>query len=285
MADAKYTSPDISRIIGDTFGVHVISNSVNGLTSSTNALPTSDLLYKNEIANENVTGVKTLYKFGRNSDINGDEETIWDEGGLYVYPTSAIQMKVSSSNINDTSVGTGARTIRVIGLNSLYNEIEEDVTLNGQTEVLTSNTFIRVYRAFVLTAGSSNTAQGDIYIGTGTVTAGVPATVYAKITQGENQTLMALWTVPANYSFFLYQVDFTSAISLANTYSTTRLKFRPFNSVFRTLYINQLQSGTHVNDIVIPQFISEKSDIECTAISSGNNNPVSASIAGLYIQN
>jgi hypothetical protein len=285
MPDAKYTSPDISRIIGDTFGVHVISNSVNGLTSSTNALPTSDLLYKNEIANENVTGVRTLYKFGRNSDINGAEETIWDEGGLYVYPTSAIQMKVSSSNINDTSVGTGARTIRVIGLNSLYNEIEEDVTLNGQTAILTSNTFIRVYRAFVLTAGSSNNAQGDIYIGTGTVTAGVPATVYAKITQGENQTLMALWTVPAGYSFFLYQVDFTSAISLANTYSTTRLKFRPFNSVFRTLYINQLQSGTHVNDIVIPQLISEKSDIECTAISSGNNNPVSASIAGLYIQN
>ncbi len=271
MADAKYTTPDVSRITGDTFGVHVISNSVDGLTSATNALPTSDLLYKNNISAGNVTGVNKLYKFGRNDDINGAEETLWDAGGTYAYPSSAATMTATS----DAAGTDNGVKVTIQGLDGNYDEASEEVTLAGAGTATTTQTFLRVFRSFV---SGSQEPTDNINIANG-------GTTYARITLGENQTQMALWTVPAGYTFFLYQVDFTSAVSLANTYCTTRLKIRKLNEVFRTLYINQLQSGTHVNDIVLPTVIPEKTDIECTAISTSNNNPVSASFAGLYIQN
>lgn len=285
MADAKYTSPDTSRIIGDTFGVHVISNSVNGLTSSTNAFPTSDLLYKIEIANGNVTGVKSLFKFGFNSDVNGTEETIWDRGGLYVYPSVATIMKVSSSSANDTALGTGARTIVVSGLDTNYNETEETVTLNGQTAVNTVNSYIRVNRAYVVTAGSGGTAAGDIYVGTGTVTAGVPATVYAKITLGQNQTLMAVWTVPAGYTAYLLKGNIGSGTANTNQYLVARLIQRPYNSVFRTAAKVTFQTGEIAFNFEMPVPISEKTDIEARAYSSGSNNLVFADFFIVYVAN
>jgi hypothetical protein len=87
-----------------------------------------------QVSRNQIQGHKTLFKFGNNSDINGSLETVWSHGGLYVYPTSAIQMKVSSSSADDSGTGTGARTVVVGGLDADYNEITEVVTLTGQTE-------------------------------------------------------------------------------------------------------------------------------------------------------
>jgi len=239
-----------------------------------------------QVARGQVPHHKTLFKFGNNADINGSLETIWSYGGLYVYPTSAIQMSVSSSSANDTAAGTGARTIVVSGLNAQYAEISETVTLNGQTAVLTTNTFIRVFRAFVVTAGSGGTAAGTIYIGTGTVTAGVPATVYAEIVLGENQTLMAIWTVPAGYTLYLNQGIFSAASNNAAQYVLSKFMVRPFGSVFRNAADITANSNVISYDFKVPLAISEKSDIEARAIAlAGTNFYVTASFEGIYIKN
>jgi hypothetical protein len=81
-------------------------------------------------------------------------ETIWAEGGLYSYLTAATVLKVSSSSVNDTSAGTGARTVELSGLDADYNEISELVTLNGQTPVNTTKLFLRINRMVVRSAGS-----------------------------------------------------------------------------------------------------------------------------------
>jgi hypothetical protein len=121
---------------------------------------------------------KQVFKFGQNASVGNSIETIWLEGGLYVYPPSATTMTVSSSDVNDTSAGTGARTVLISGLDGSYNEISETITMNGQTPVTTSNSYLRVNRALVLTAGSGGVNAGIIYVGTGTVTSGVPANKY-----------------------------------------------------------------------------------------------------------
>lgn len=239
-----------------------------------------------QVARGQITGHKTLFKFGNNSDINGSLETIWSHGGLYVYPTSAIQMKISSSSADDTALGTGARTVSVQGLDQNYNEVAETVTLTGQTEVLTTNTFIRVFRAFVITAGSTNTAQGTIYVGTGTVTAGVPATVYAEIALGENQTTMAVWTVPAGYTFYVIRGTFSAASNNAAQYILGKFMFRPFGGVFRNAADVTVNSSAVPYDFEIPIAIPEKSDIEARAIAlAGTNFYVTASFEGVYILN
>lgn len=239
-----------------------------------------------QVARGQIQGHKTLFKFGNNEDINGSLETIWSYGGLYVYPTVATQMKVSSTSANDTSGGTGARTIVVSGLNATYDEVSETVVLNGQTAVLTTNTFIRVFRSFVVLAGSGATAAGTIYIGTGTVTAGVPATVYAQIVLGENQTLMALWTVPAGYTLYISRGTFSAASNNAAQYILSKFMIRPFNGVFRNVADVTVNSSVISYDFEVPLAIPEKSDIEARGIAlAGTNFYTTASFEGIYIKN
>jgi len=238
-----------------------------------------------QIARNQISYHKFIFKFGFNSDINGTEETIWDEGAIYAYPAAAIQMKVSSTSTDDTSAGTGARTIVVSGLDQNWDEASETVSLNGQTEVLTTTTFIRVNRAYVATAGSGGTAAGNIYVGTGTVTTGVPATIYAKITLGENQTLMAVWTVPAGYTGYVTRGSISQGTTFANQYTTARLVIRPFGGVFRTAVKVTLTNIFIDFPFEIPVPIQEKSDIEVRAFSSGSNNTISSTFTIIYVKN
>lgn len=239
-----------------------------------------------QVARGQVYEHKSLFKFGNNADINGSLETIWSYGGLYAYPAAAIQMKVSSASANDDIVGTGARTVVVSGLDANYNEISETVELDGQTEVLTTNSFIRVFRAYVATAGSGGTAAGIVYVGTGTVTAGVPATVYAEIPVGANQTQMALWTVPAGYTLYITGGVFSAASNNVAQYVLGQFFFRPFGGVFRNVADITVNSNVFRYDWEVPLAIPEKSDIEARAIAlSGTNFYVTASFEGIYIKN
>lgn len=237
-----------------------------------------------QVARGHIEGHKTLFKFGNNADINGSLETIWSQGGLYVYPAAAIQMKVSSSSTDDAALGTGARTVFVYGLDADYREITEVVTLNGQTEVLTTQSFLRVSRAYVITAGNGGTAAGTIYVGTGTVTAGVPATVYAVITLGENQTTMAVWTVPAKHTLYVHRGFFSAASNNATHYILGKFMVRPLGGVFRNAADVTANSNAVSYDFEIPLALPEKTDIEARAIAlSGTNFFVTASFEGIYI--
>jgi hypothetical protein len=232
---------------------------------------------------------KQVYKFGQNADVGNSLETIWLEGGLYAYPPSATTMTVSSSDANDTSAGTGARTIQISGLDGDYNEISETIILNGQTPVTTSNSYLRMNRAIVLTAGSGGVNAGIIYVGTGTVTSGVPVNKYTTINgDGTNQTLQAFWTVPAGYTAYIYQTNISTGSSSATpAVLKTLLVVRPFGGVFNTKEVITLSDGNHLQDYSFPLKITEKSDIEFRAESSSPSVSfnVSASLNIMYKQN
>lgn len=239
-----------------------------------------------QLARGLIDGHKTLFKFGNNPDTNGTLETVWSHSTLYVYPSAATAMKVSSTSANDNAAGTGAHTVLVAGLDANYNEISEIVTLTGQTPVLTTAVFLRVFRAYVVTAGVSNTAAGTIYIGDGVVTAGVPASVYAEIPFGENQTLMAMWTVPAGYTFYMYRGTFSAASNNAAQYVLGKFMVRPFGGVFRNAADVTANSSVIQYDFEMPLAIPEKADIEARVIAlAGTNFYVTASFEGVYILN
>lgn len=237
-----------------------------------------------QVARGMIAGHKPLFKFGLNSDINGSLETIWSHSTPYVYPTAATVMKVSSSSASDTADGTGARTVFVAGLDANYNEISETVTLTGQTSVNTTQLFLRVFRSYVVTAGSGGTAAGTLYIGTGTVTSGVPATIYAVIDVGDNQTNMAMWTVPAGYTLYIYRGTFSAASNNAAQFVLGKFMVRPFGSVFRNAADVTVNSNVFGYDFEIPLAVPEKSDIEARAIAlAGTNFYVTASFEGVYV--
>ena len=231
-------------------------------------------------------GHKSLYKFGYNPDVNGDEETVWAQGGNFNYPTSAVTMFVSSTSVNDTNGGTGANSIIIQGLDENYDEIEETVLLNGQTQVATQNSYLRVYRAFVTLAGTGGTAGGIIYVGSSGATGGVPnTTVYANLSFG-NQTQIAAYTVPAGYTLYLDDINFTAALSQASKLVTCVFVSRDFGSnVFRSRFINVLQSNQLITKFEYPQPFYEKTDLECRVSSNTTNNAVAASFQGVLIKN
>ena len=95
----------------------------------------------------------------------------------------------SASGATDAGV-TGI----VSGLDANYDEVSEAFTLNGSGTYTTTQTFLRVFRAYVT---GSTAPAGNITISNGST--------YAQITAGENQTLMAVYTVPAGKSLYVYQ--------------------------------------------------------------------------------
>jgi hypothetical protein len=228
---------------------------------------------------------KSEFKFGYNQLVGTTEETIWDAGGIYSYPSSASTMTVSSSSADDAADGTGARTVVIAGLDANYAEASETITLNGQTAVTTTKSYIRMFRARVLTAGSGGTNAGNINIGTGTVTSGVPANLYARITAGEGQTLMTLYTVPAGYTAYLQQGTVSVGAESSNKYVIVRLKVRPFGEVFQTKTVLTLSNQYVGFDFGVALAIAEKSDIEARAVSSSGDAAVSSTFSLILEQN
>jgi hypothetical protein len=244
--------------------------------------------YQLQVSKGQVAGASSVYKFGYNPDINGTEETVWSQGGDVVWPAAAFTAFISSSSTADTSAGTGAQTVTVEGLDENYAVQSVTVSMNGQTQVQIGDAsgWIRINRAFVATAGSGGTAAGTVYIAATGVSSGVPTgTIYASITDG-NQTQMAVYTVPASHTLYLDDLIFTAAISQANNYATVKLNTRDFGSnVFRTKFINVLQSNELIIDFEFPLAIPEKTDIECRAVTSNTNNQIGASFQGVLIAN
>jgi len=246
-------------------------------------------LYEHEplaISKGESNGYRLLYKFGYNPDVNGNEETVWTEGGDYPWLDSAVTMFVSSSSANDTSGGTGANTILIQGLDEDYNEIEETVVLNGQTQVATQLSYLRVHRSYVTLAGSAGTSGGTIFIASSGATGGVPdGTVYASLALG-NQTQIAAYTVPAGHTLYIDEVNFTAALSIANKRVNASFHTREFGSnVFTTNFINVLQSSQLKQLFKYPQPFAEKTDLECRVFTDTTNNPIAASFQGVLVKN
>jgi len=261
-----------------------------GIPSSVTRFGTSEPFYL-QVARKQIQFHENIFKFGNNTAVTDSLETIWAEGGLYSYITTATVLKVSSSSTADTSAGTGARTVELFGLDADYNEINETITLNGQTAVNTTKEYLRINRMIVRSAGSGGQNAGVIYAGTGTVTDGVPANKYATINgvQGSNQSLMSLWTVPSGYTAFLMHYDISNGTS-TNTPAVCKviLSIRPFGEVFQSKDVKSLTNGMHIEETFsFPIVITEKSDIEVRGVSSSASVSfdLSAAFEIIYIKN
>jgi len=220
-----------------------------------------------------VAGHKRVFKFGYNEEIQDAEETVWDVGGLYAYPSSAVTMTAtSSSGATDENV-----QVTIQGLDASYHELSETVTLNASGTATTTGSFLRVNRAFV---ASGTASAGNITIANG-------GTTYAYVSTLHQQTLMAIWTVPAGYTGYLFQVDTTAFTVQNNKVATIRMLTRELNGVFRTQQKFDLFQASYHQDIVCPQPILEKTDIEFRAIADSLNADlrVSATFDIIYIEN
>lgn len=240
--------------------------------------------FMQNVAEGNVPNYKSINKFGENPDIDSAAaEDVWDGGGLYNFSTIADIDRISSSNVLDV------QKIEVYGLDANYQEIEETVTLNGQTPVVLANTYLRVYR---MKNVDSVDVAGVVYCFVNTaVVGGVPSDltkVRANIRNGNNQTLMAVYTIPAGKTGY-YQGGFIAMSRASDASADFTLRARAINGVFQVKRRVSLNSGgsSHWNaGYLIPVKYEEKTDIliRCDSVS-GNNTGVSAGFTILLKDN
>lgn len=226
-----------------------------------------------QLSRGQITAHYRVHKFGFNPLINNTEETIWDVGGIYAYPSSAVKMTATSTDgANDDGV-----QLTIQGLDANYDELTETITLNGTGVGETNQFFLRVYRAFIV---GSQEPSGTINITNASAT-------YARITLGDNQTLMCVWTVPAGYTAYLLQKDISCLTEANNKFGTIRLVSRVHGGVFRTHDKTAIHNGHTEISYSTPIPFTEKTDIEVRAIGSSANSTlhVSATLDIVYIKN
>lgn len=243
-----------------------------------------------QVARGQVAFHKSVFKFGFNPDIDNSLETVWAQGGLYSYLSSATTLYISSSSTADDAAGTGARTATVSGLDANYDEVSVTVDLDGQNGVQlgSASNWIRVFRVTVDTAGSGGQNAGVIYVGDeASPSSGVPSNKYATVAVGDNQTLMALWTVPTGYTAYLLQTDVTAATTQNNKYAIVHFVARENGGVFQVKDKFVKSESSHHQQYHIPLKFEEKTDLEFRVIgdSASADIAVSAAMDIIYLQN
>lgn len=246
---------------------------------------------EDEIMQGKVKDQYIIAKYGRNADVDAAED-IWNGGGDYTgFPTTtAEEFQVLSSDPNDTSAGTGARTVRVWYLDSNYemcdssgNFLYFDVTLNGTTAVNSGVTGMRVWRALVLTSGSGQTNAGDITVRWRTTT----SVIFAVMPAGFAQTALTNFTIPNGCTGYLKRLH-VSMSDLTSNQAQMAIKVRDFGSnTFRLTRMFSVSTSSDYDDAFYGGIKYEaKTDFvfRCTSISN-TNGTINVAYGLLLIKN
>ena len=222
-----------------------------------------------QVARNQIMGHSVLNINGYQPAISTTQIALWELAQAYVYPNSNVTMTLVSTSASDTS----AVKVTINGLDSNYNPVSEVVALNGTTGVATVNTYFRI-NSLVLNAGNN----------VGTITAANGGTTYAVILPGNGRSQMAIYTVPAGYTFYLNRINAWSGTSLSTgnyvlynlvttvngiTSSAAQISFELFVDVHRYAP-NSFAAGT---------------DIQFQFTSSSGAQHVAAYVEGYLVKN
>lgn len=236
-----------------------------------------------QVARGQVQGHRAVTFGGFNTDIDQVWETIWADGTL-TFPAAATVMKISSSSAADVNTsGTGAWKVLISGLDAQYNEISETVNLNGQTAVNTTKEYFKVNGFAVTAVGTGGTAAGNIYAGSGVVTAGVPATVYEYIPLGWNNRQTAVYTVPAGYTGYVPYSRLTFGQASGSNAVWGRIIIS--NSVPMAVVSAVANNGIIEFQPKYPTVVPERNTLRAEAMGTADNNFASTIIQLVLVKN
>lgn len=240
--------------------------------ASINNAPFGLALQKGEI-----NKFSAINKFGYNGAVGTSFELVSVASANITYPTSAGAVTVVSASTADDSAGTGARTVLIEGLDENYDLQSETVTMDGTTNVVTTNTYIRLFRMSVQTAGSGGKNAGNI-------TATIGGNEQVRIsTDFENQSLVAVYTIPNNYKGYITRMQFSAGKE--NKTGMGALFVRPTSGVFQVKNIVECYRNNMIVDLPNPIVVEGKTDIELRAKNLDSGTLSMSGTFDLVLQN
>jgi hypothetical protein len=166
------------------------------------ARPTSFLI---EVVKGNVPGHSLIHVFGK-ADVGTTFVPI-ASSLKYPTPTIATALEVVSDDPNDTALGSGAREISVIGLDSTWREITQVVPTSGLTGVPLPIDMVRVYGWWVSASGTYATSTQGSHAGTITIQEAVGGALWFNgivTPYPKGQSEIAGYTVPVGFRALIF---------------------------------------------------------------------------------
>jgi len=259
---------------------------LNAMKHIKGKLRTSSMPYLYDIAEGNVDNHEAFRTFGYNGDVGTAFEDIWEVGGSYVNPTSAMGMELVSSSVEDDILtggavaGTGVHKVEIHYLDSNYTEQTEEITLNGQGVVATSATnILRINHLHSTVVGTGKYAVGTIDIRHLDNTP-----IYSRIGAGTNRAQTCVYTVPAGYTAYI--VGWTAGGAGGNKdarfvlESESSIDGVKVSGVFQSKSLMILEDAGVVIPLEVPIVIPEKTTIKVKALSTANSAKCTAAFYG-----
>ena len=207
-----------------------------------------------------------IHKFGAVPAMSQNQSgTIWDVDDT-AYPWSAFAT-AGTLSIPAVNASDNGKSIVLVGLDNDYLELSEAVTVSSSTATTTTQSFKRIFRAYV--TNGSDTNVGDIVVQKG-------GTTVATIKAGKAQTLMAIYTIPAGKTGYILK---GVATCQAGADATGDMFIRYFGEdSFRVGHSFEVSGtgGEYLYDFGVPVKIPEKSDIDVRCSVRSNNARVTA---------
>jgi len=236
------------------------------------------------IAKGEIKGHSGVNKFGENSDIGANsEEDIWDGGGDYTFPTTADITHVSQAV--DQAAMRGQK-IEYQGLDANWNLVVNEATLDASdttTAVVLANPLRRIFRMKVL---------ADVVIDQNINAHNVGnTTTYATMQAGNNQTLMAIYTVPAGKTAYVVNVWATMVESTVKQPDSINVKLwvadRANGYEFQLKQEQGLPTGgAKAEHHFFPYMkVNEKNDIKISTYADGAAGHVNAGFDLILVDN
>ena len=225
---------------------------------------------------------QNIFGYGTTPASAGIFRTVWENMGTteYVFPSSALTMQLVSTAAGDTA------SITIVGLDANYNVISEVLVLNGTTNVPTVKQYLRVNSMFV-SVGSATNPTGVVSLSnSGTIYAQINTGVFNGTTSSLGRSQMAVYTVPAGYTFYGYRYGAYSSFNGNSTNYTTYRAITNLSSGVQQLIVQTPFNTNYEVQRHYPFSYYEKTDLRFQiAPSAGTAAVVSINIGGVLVAN
>jgi hypothetical protein len=257
-----------------------IDNTIQGLiVTALNTESTTSADWQMQVARGLVTGASQVNIFAFSDSVKTTLYTLWELTGTtqYAFPASAVTMTLASTSASDN---TRATTL-VSGLNSTWDAITETVTLNGTSNVTTTNQFLRINSMVMTSTGTGQTTN------VGTITAKNGGITYAQINIGVGRSQAAVYSVPNGYTMYITSINAFNGDAAAGNAINYQVKSTN-NAQTNPVTLTVLQTAWDSKYQVIrnnPFPYTQKTDIQWQYSTASGTHSVGLILQGILISN
>lgn len=223
-----------------------------------------------QVSQGKIAGNSVIDKYGEVENIQTTDGSvdIWELTSLYNYDAENTAPIVSL--ISDNALDN--QLIEISGLDIDGKDVTQQITLNGTTRVSLSTPLWRVYR---MENVDNTDLQGTVYCYIGTGIAPINSEIRAIIVGDNNQTLMAIYTIPIGKVGFLTRGEAGVTRNQSNGTANISYRSRRYKKVFKVkkdFDINNQGTSVYQDVRSFPDPIPALTDIKLTVNSVSANN-------------